>query len=67
MCLTAFSVESNPFLNTMRLVVFQVLMLHESTEVLLSGDPSDIYLENNDPDERITLVLVGITVINKLG
>ena len=67
MLLTNFSIESNPPLNTMITVVSQVLMLYESTEVLLSGDPSNISLENNDPDERITLVLVGITVINQLG
>ena len=66
MLLTNFSIGSNPPLNTMIPMVFQVLMLYESTEVLLSGDPSDIYLENNDPDERITLVLVGIPVIHQL-
>ena len=66
MFLTNFSVESNPPLNTMRHVVFKVITLHESTDVLLSGDPSNISLENNDPAERITLVLVGIPVIHQL-
>ena len=41
-------------------------MFHENTELLPSGDSNDIYPDNNDPTERITLFLVGISVINNV-
>ena len=66
MCIRKVSDESNPPLNTVKLMVFKVLRLHENTELLPSGDYYDRYTGNNDPIEGIKLVLVGIPVINQL-
>ena len=65
MCLTNFSDYSNPLLNALQLVVSEVLMFHENTELFPSGDSYDISLGDNDPTERITLVLVGIPISNQ--
>ena len=48
-------------------MVSKVLMFHENTELFPSGDSYEIYTGNNDPTERITLVLFGITIKNQLG
>ena len=53
-------------MNTLKLMVFEVLMFHENTELLPSGDSYDLSLGYNDPTERITPVLVGINVRNQL-
>ena len=66
MWLTTFSVNSNQPLNTVRLLVFPFLMLHESIDIIPYGEYNDLSLVNNDPTERITLVLFWITVINQL-
>ena len=65
--LNNLSDDSNPPLNAVQLVVSEVLMFHDNTELLPSGDSYDLSPVNNDPIERITLVLVGIPVINQLG
>ena len=67
MCLTTFSGDYNPIKNSVQLVVSEVLMFHENTELFPSSDSYDISLGNNDPTERITLVLVVIPIINQLG
>ena len=51
----------------MQLVVSEVLMFHENIELFPSGDSYDISPGNNEPTERITLVLVGIPIRNQLG
>ena len=51
----------------MQLVVTKVLIFHENIELFPSGDSYDIYLGNNEPTERTTLVLVGIPIRNQLG
>ena len=51
----------------MQLMVYEVLMFHENTELFSSGDPYDISTGRIDPTERITLVLVGIPIRNQLG
>ena len=43
-------------------MVSEVLTFNENTELLPSGDSYD-----NDPTERIPLVIVGITIRKKLG
>ena len=50
-----------------RLVVSEVLMLHENTEILPSRKSHDLSKGNNDPIKRITLMLVGIAFSNQLG
>ena len=65
MCIRKVSDESNPPLNTVKLMVFKVLRLHENTELLPSGDYYDLYTVNNDPTKHIMLVLVGIPIINQ--
>ena len=65
MCLTTLYDESNPSLNSVQLVVSKVLIFHENIELLPSGDFYDFSTGNNDPTEHITLVLVGIPVINQ--
>ena len=47
-------------------MVFEVIIFHKNTGLLLSGDSNDISPGNNDPIERITLVLVGITIRKQL-
>ena len=59
MCLNKFSDESNPLLNVVQLVVSKVLMVHENTELLPSGDSYGHSSGNNEPTERITLSLLG--------
>ena len=66
MCLTNFSDYSNSLLNALQLVVSEVLMFHENTELFPSGDSYDISPVKNDPTERIPIVLVGITTRNQL-
>ena len=67
MCLTNSSDESNTLLNAMELVVSEFIMFHENKVMFPSGDSFDISRDNNDPTERITLVLFGIPIINQLG
>ena len=62
MCLTKFPDESNPYLNSVQPVVSKVLIFHENTELLPSGDCYDLSSGNNEPTENILLVLVGIPV-----
>ena len=66
MCLTNFSDDSNPPLNTVQLMVSKVFMFHENTELLPSGDCYDLSLVNNEPVEHITLIIFGIPINNKL-
>ena len=66
MCLTTFYYDYNPLLNTVQLVVSEVLMFHESAEVFPSGDSYDISPGNNDTPEHITLVLVVIPTRKQL-
>ena len=67
MCVNTFSEDSNPPLNAVQLMVYEVLMFHENIKLLPSGDSYDLSLGNIDPAERITPVLVSVTVINQLG
>ena len=53
-------------MSTVQLVVFEVLMFHENTNILPSGDSSDLSPGNNKPTEGIIPVLVGIPFINQL-
>ena len=46
-------------------MVSKVLMFHKNTELFPSGDSYNISLVNNDPNERITLFLVGIPIRNQ--
>ena len=66
-CLATLSNSSNPLLNAVQLVVSEVLMFHENTELFPSGDSYDISPGNNEPTKHITLVLVVIPTINQLG
>ena len=66
MCVTTFSNDSNPLLSRVQLVVSEVLMFHENTELFPSGDSYDISLRNKDPTKRIMLVLVGIPIRNQI-
>ena len=47
-------------------MVSEVLMFDENIELFPSGYSYDIYPGNNEPTERIPLVLVVIPIINKL-
>ena len=67
MCLTNFYNESNPLLNTVQLVVSEILMNHKNTELFPSGDSYDISPGNNESTERITIVRVKIPIRNHLG
>ena len=66
MCLNTLYDESKPLLNAVKLMVYEVLMFHENTELFPSGDSYDISPGNNDPTNRITLVLVGVPILNQL-
>ena len=66
MCLATFCVESNPALNTVKLMVFKFLMLHEITELPLSVDYYEIFPGNNFPTNGITIFLVGMPSRNQL-
>ena len=66
MYLNTFSVGSNPPLNTVQLMVWEVLTVYENIELLPYGDSSDLSLSNNYPTECTALVLVAMTVRNKL-
>ena len=61
MCLNTFCVDSNPTLNTVKLVFFEVPMYHENRDILPSIDSSGLYPDNNDSTEGITVFSVGIT------
>ena len=65
--LTNFYFESNPPLNKVQLIVFEVLVLHANTQLIPSDDSCDLSTSNNKPTEVIMVVLVGITFSNKLG
>ena len=67
MCLTTFSDDYNPPLNTVQLMVSKVLMFNENIELLPSGDCYDLSPGNNDPTKHTTLVLVRTPVRNQLG
>ena len=47
-------------------MVFEVIMLHEDKELIYFVESYYLSTGNNDPTEVITLVLIGITVINQL-
>ena len=66
MRVTAFSDESSPHLNTLQSMVSEVLMFHENTELLPSGNFYKISPGNNYTTKRITLVLVVITFRTQL-
>ena len=67
MFLNTFSDESNPLLNSVQLVVSEVLIFHENLYMFPFGDPYEISPGVNDPTESITLVPVGLPIINQLG
>ena len=67
MLLTTFSDEINPILNSVQLIVSEVFMFHENTELFPFGDSYGISPGNNDPTKPIALVLVGIPIINQIG
>ena len=67
MRLTSFSDDSNWPLNTVKLVVSEVLLFHENTCLIPSGDSYDFSFVNNGTTEHITLLFVGITFRNQLG
>ena len=66
MCTRYLCVDSNPPLNTVQLMVFEVLVLHENTDMFPSGYSYELSPGNNDPTEVIMLVLFRITVSNQL-
>ena len=66
MLLTTFGVHSNPPFNTVKLTLFKVIIFHENSYVLPSGDSSGLSHRINDPTEGITLVLVGVHFRNQL-
>ena len=67
MCINSFSDDSNPPLNAVQLMVSEVLMFHENIELLTSDHSYDLSLGNIEPVKCITLVLVGVPVINHIG
>ena len=67
MFFNTFSIDSNPPLNTVQLMVFEFLILHENTEMIPSRDSYNLYTGNNDPTEVIMLFIVGVPTINQLG
>ena len=67
MCITTLSENSNPLLSRVQLVVSEVLMFHENTEMFPSGDSYGISPGNTDPTDYIILFLVGVPIKNQLG
>ena len=65
MYLTTLSYEYNPPLNSVQLMVSKVLIFHENIELIPFGDWYDLSTGNNHPTKHITLILVGISVINQ--
>ena len=66
MCITNFSDDSYPPMNTVELMVSEFLIFYENIELLRSGDCYDLSQGNNNPTEYITLLFVGISVSNQL-
>ena len=66
MYITTFGVHPNPPFNTVQLLVFEVLVLHENIESLPSVDFYELSPRDDEPTGGIELLLVGLTVINKL-
>ena len=67
MCLTNLSDDSNQPLNTLQFMDYRVLMAHENTELIPSGDCYDLSRGNYDTNKHATPVLFGKPVINQLG
>ena len=67
MCVANLYVDSNLPLNTVKLILFEVLGLYEYTDLLTSVDSYDLSTGNNYPTEVITIVLFGIPSKNKFG
>ena len=65
MCLTTLSDEYNLPLNSVQLMVSKVLMFHENTELLPSGDCYDLSPGNNESTEHIMIVHVGKSFRNQ--
>ena len=57
MCLNNFSDDSNSPLKKLKLMVFEVFMFHENTELIPSGESHELSMGDNYPTERIKLVL----------
>ena len=67
MCIRSFYVHYNLPLNAVQLFVFEVLFFHETIELIPPGDSSDLSPGNYDPIEGITIVLIGVSISNKIG
>ena len=67
MCVANLYVDSNLPLNTVKLILFEVLGLYEYTDLLTYVDSYDLSTGNNYPTEVITIVLFGIPSKNKFG
>ena len=67
MCINTFSGDFNTPLNLFQIMVFDVLMFYENTDLLPSGYSHDLFLVNNDTTKLIMPVIVGIVVTNQLG
>ena len=65
MCLTIFSDNYNPPLNTVELMVSKFFTFHENKELLPFGDCFDVFPGNNDPTNHIMHVLFVISVGNQ--
>ena len=65
MCLATLSDKSKPPLKSVQIVVSKLLMFHENTELLPSGDCYYLSPGNNYPTDHIMLLLVRIPVINQ--
>ena len=65
-CTTNFYDDLNPPLNTVQLMVSKLLMFHENIELLPLADCYELSTGNNESTKHITLVLVRISIINKL-
>ena len=67
MLLTTLGVHNNQPFITVKLILLKVIMFHQNKELLPPGDYSDLSTGNNEPNESITLVYVGIPFRNQLG
>ena len=54
-------------MNLVKIMVSEVLMFHENTDLFPSGDSYDIYPDDNDLTKRITLILVAVPTRNQPG
>ena len=67
MCTRSFYIHYTPPLTTVQLLVLEVLIFHENTEILPPGGSSNLSPGNYDSIKGIRIILVSRFFRNKIG